>query len=116
MVSFQKLWENIEKNIASDKSQEAIRTGMNIRDDFWDDFLLLINNSTALSELLEVPVSKIAGWHQKIKAALDSVQQADTVPDAKDKGKMLHTGLPEDEIPSDPHTQVLNPIEKTEGM
>ena len=33
---------------SEDKSMSAIRTGINIRDDFWDDVLQLINNSENL--------------------------------------------------------------------
>jgi len=95
MFSFQRLWENMEdsrRGHHDDKGMEAIRNGINVRDDFWEDFLLVINNSGALSELLEVPVTKISGWHERVKSALDKVKQADSTPEPKDKGKMLKTG------------------------
>jgi hypothetical protein len=98
MISFQRLWENMESarkgGHFDDKGMEAIRNGINIRDDFWNDFLLVINNAGALSELLDIPVTKIGSWHSRIKQALDKVQQADAVPDPKDKGEMIKTGLP----------------------
>ena len=83
----------------------AIRTGIGIRDDFWDDFLQVVNNSEGLSALLDIPVIKIANWHQKIKENLDKVQKTDSVPDPKDNGKLLKTGM-SDEL--DPHTVVAN--------
>lgn len=115
MASFQKLWESMESSRKGghhqdDKGMEAIRNGINVRDEFWDDFLLVINNAGALSELLEVPVTKIGAWHSRVKAALDKVKQADAVPDPKDKGKMLKTGMPDDELP-DPHTTVINQVD-----
>jgi hypothetical protein len=89
---------------------EAIRNGINVREDFWDDFLLVINNAGALSELLDVPVTKISAWHQRVKMALDKVKQADAVPDPKDKGKMLKTGVPDDELAPDPKINVINQV------
>lgn len=113
MVSFQRLWENIEaakkdKSPHDDKAMSAIRTGIGIREEFWDDFLSVINNSEGLSALLDVPTVKIGAWHAKVKHALDRVRQADATPDAKDSGKLLKTGM--DEEP-DPHTVVMNPVQ-----
>src|SRR5688572_4722759 len=109
-LSFQRLWENMESSRKGghpdDKSMEAIRNGINVREDFWDDFLLVINNSGALSELLDIPVTKIAGWHHKVKESLERVKQADAVPEPKDKGKMIKTGMPED-----PNSNVITQAE-----
>lgn len=98
MPSFQKLWENMQSDKQNehfdDKGMEAIRNGINIREDFWDDFLLVINNAAAIAELLDIPVTKIGSWHNRVKEALDKVEKADAVPDPKNKGEMLKTGLP----------------------
>lgn len=114
MVSFQKLWENIESSrkegSLEDKAMAAIRTGLNADEEFWDTFLLVINNSSALSELLDVPVTKISSWHKRVRDALERVKQADEVPDPKDKGKMIHTGLPEEPEP-DPKTTIINQVD-----
>lgn len=111
MASFQRLWENIqtskEKSPQDDRAMMAIRTGIGIRDNFWEDFLLVINNSEGLSELLDVPTVKISEWHDKIKQALEKVQKVDGTPEPKDNGKLLKTGH-SDEL--DPHTIVTNPI------
>jgi hypothetical protein len=100
MISFQKLWENMEaaksSSAGESKASSAIRTGIGVREDFWDDFLAVINNSSGLSELLDVPVTKIASWHQKVKEELDKVKEADQTPDSSSNRKMIHTGLPKD--------------------
>ena len=112
-MNFQKLWENIqaekqtEPSPHDDQAMSAIRTGIGIRQEFWDDFLQVINNSEGLAQLLDIPVTKIAGWHEKVKHALDKVQKTDAMPDPKDNGKLLKTGQ-SDEI--DPHTIVTNPL------
>lgn len=111
MPSFQKLWENIqaekEKPPQDDRAMSAIRTGIGIREEFWDDFLLVVNNSEGLSALLDIPAVKISGWHDKVKKVLEKVQQADSSPETKDNGKLLKTGH-SDEL--DPHTVVTNPM------
>lgn len=103
-ISFQKLWENMEfaksdsvsesNSVSESKASIAIRTGIGIREDFWDDFIAVIKNSSGLSELLDVPVVKVASWHQKIKEELDKVKNADQNLDNSSKHKMIHTGLP----------------------
>ena len=100
MISFQKLWENMEASKGQEsldsKSSSAIRTGIGVREDFWDDFLSVINNSSGLSELLDVPVTKISSWHHRVREELDKVKKADEMPDASGKKQMIHTGLPQD--------------------
>lgn len=71
------------------KSAEAIRTGINIREEFWEDFLLLINNSSALAELLKVPATKISSWRSRVQRYLDLVKSEDDVPDPKKRAKMI---------------------------
>ena len=101
MNSFQRLWENIqaaknEETVQDDRTMSAIRTGIGVRDEFWDDFLAVLNNSQDLSELLDIPVEKISSWRGKIKHALEKVRDADSDPEQKKNGKLLKTGLPED--------------------
>ena len=99
MISFQKLWENMEaksQEPLDSKASSAIRTGIGVREDFWDDFLSVINNSSGLSELLDVPVTKISSWHHRVREELDKVKKADEMPDTNTKKKMIHTGLPQD--------------------
>jgi hypothetical protein len=97
MASFQRLWEKLDENHhASDtKAMAAIRTGLNISEDFWDNFLLVLGNSDALAELFDVPRVKITGMHHRIREALNKVQQSDAVPDPKKKGKMVNANSDE---------------------
>lgn len=99
--------EMSKKSSQDDKSMGAIRNGLNVREDFWDDFLLVINNSGGVSELLDVPVTKIAGWHSKVREALDRVKSADAAPEPSDNGKLLKTGLP---AGGDPKAGLTNPL------
>lgn len=92
MVSFQRLWENMQGGADGDKPMDAIRTGLNVREDFWDDFLLVLNHSDALAELLQVSPVKISGWHSRVREYLEKVKAADAVPDPKKRGKVIHAG------------------------
>ena len=111
MSSFQRLWENIQaqkqKSPHDDRAMSAIRTGIGVNETFWEDFLQVINNSDGLSELLGVPVTKVAEWHDKVRHTLDRVKEADNIPDPKDNGKLLKTGQSDE---PDPHTVVMNPV------
>jgi hypothetical protein len=95
MVSFHKIMEHMEayreeKNSSNDrKATEAIRNGLNVSEDFWDNFLLVLNNSGALAELLNVPTTKIASWRSRVQKYLDQVQAEDDVPDPKKRAKMI---------------------------
>lgn len=96
MTSFLKLWENMnndENTSENDKSLEAIRMGINIRDDFWEDFLKLVNNAEALSDLLDVPLTKISKWRQIIKQAKEKVSDMDSNVKAKKNLKLMKTGI-----------------------
>jgi len=92
-VNFSKLLENIDKKEA--KSMLAIRNGMGIRDKFWDDFLLLLNDAESLAELLGVSIEKVSTWRSKIHNALKNVKSSDATLIPREKGKLLKTGLPE---------------------
>ena len=109
-MSFQKLWENMQsqKNKSShdDKSMSVIRTGLGVDENFWDNFLQVINNSEGLSQLLDVPTTKISSWHSKVREVLDKVKEADSTPDLKDSGKLLKTGQ-SDEV--DPNAIITTP-------
>ena len=97
-VSFMTLWENMHDTPDAEHidtaSMKAIRTGMNISDDFWDNFMQVCNNSEALGELLGVRPDQVAGWGGRIKHNLHRVQQADTAGDGDDKPKtkVMDTG------------------------
>jgi hypothetical protein len=98
MVSFMRLWENMTHEKDAEHidtgAMKAIRTGLNIRDNFWDDFLVVLNNAEALSELLGVRPEQIAGWASRIKHNLERVKRADVAGEGeeKPKAKVLDTG------------------------
>jgi hypothetical protein len=78
MVSFCTLWENMEnnsisKNDISDKAISVVKTGLQVDENFWENFLRVMNNSSGLSELLDVPSEKITKWHSRIKDALKKI-------------------------------------------
>lgn len=95
MVSFHKIMEHMEVyregqgETTDRKAAEAIRAGINLREDFWDDFLLLLNNSSALAELLKVPTTRISSWRSRVQRYLDQVQAEDEVPDPKKRATMI---------------------------
>lgn len=102
MSSFQRLWENM-RSLKEDMSSEddlalsAIRTGIGIREDFWDDFLRLTNNSEGLSALLNVPITDVMAWHDKVKKAVHKVNEKDSESDVSKHKKLIKTGMPEED-------------------
>lgn len=97
MVSFAKLWEQMQEDeeVGADTPEmEAIRTGLNQNEDFWDQFLLVCNNSNALATLLGVRPDQVSSWHPKVQKALDKVRKSDDQPSGSDdvKKEMLPTG------------------------
>ena len=74
MASLGFLIERLSKSTDSNKEEkikEIISFGKNIRDDFWDDFILLLNDPDGLSALLGVSEDEIVTWHIKIKKYLN---------------------------------------------
>jgi len=76
-----------------DKAMSAIRTGLGLREDFWEDFNLVVNNSEGLSALLDIPVEKISTWRQKVNSVLDKVREADGTADVGKNKKLIKTGV-----------------------
>lgn len=99
MSSFQKLWENIKKNKINEnsdideKSIDVIKSGLNIDESFWENFLLILNNGEGLANLLDVPYEKVITWNDKIKKALDQTKDNIETPEKKND-KIMKTGLP----------------------
>ena len=96
-ISFYKLSEAMQEATenTSDRAIDAVRSGMNIRPDFWDDFIQLCGNAEGLSELLDIPKHKISAWTPKIVTALDKVKQTDDGEAAHNKAKSIPTGMPD---------------------
>ena len=99
-MSFQRLCENMKLGKDADIPIEdaaltVIRSGKGINEDFWKDFMLVINNSEGISKLLDVPVEKIVNWREKIHKALKKVEEMDGQSDVKKNKKILKPETPE---------------------
>jgi hypothetical protein len=96
-VSFLQLWENMQR-LKEDHSStdtlpmKAIRAGIHIRDDFWNDFINICNQPEELAELLGVRPEQVSGWGHRVRQTLKKVQDADLNGDGEEKPK--HTVLP----------------------
>ena len=107
-ISFYKVWENIHPDgehqdthrsplLDSGDSGEvltAIRNGLHLRKSedcgsFWDDFISVCNNSTALAALLGVKPEQVSSWPMKVKNALEQVTDED---DEDKKPELVHAG------------------------
>lgn len=61
-----------EKKNRENLAQRVIQKGLNIDDYFWENFMLLLEDSEGLSALLNIPELKINGWYDKIQNHLNS--------------------------------------------
>lgn len=82
-MTFLEFSENIQE-------LELIKSGLNLKGDFWDNFLIICNNSKALSKILDVPEHKIHGWTSKISKLKDKVKND---MDISKRSNILKTGL-----------------------
>lgn len=76
MSSFLKLWESMmsQETVGVDQAAEVIKTGMGFDQKFWSNFILLLNNSQGLAELLGVSEDNISTWYEKINSKIAEVQ------------------------------------------
>jgi len=77
--------------IKDKKDHNVILTGLNVDENFWNNFLLVINNSQGLSDLLGVSKNKISTWNKKIRDALKEHENRDQKV-LRNK-KIIRTGL-----------------------
>lgn len=79
MSSFLRVWEeSIGSGPANEtKATRAIRAGLHVRDDFWQDFMNVCNNAEALAALLDVRVDQVTSWGAKVRHGLKLVEEAD---------------------------------------
>jgi hypothetical protein len=89
-ISFLKLVEMMD-NLPQEeeKGLEAIKAGLNISPDFWENFINITANAEAMADLLEVPQHKVASWGQKIRTSLEKVGNTG---DTGEKSEVLPTG------------------------
>ncbi len=96
--SFLQLMEHLEKlreeEAGETPEMQAIRTGLNQSEDFWDQFIAVCGNAEHLAALLDIPVEKIGGWRSRVMEQLAKVQQADQQPDETTEKGTKKTVLP----------------------
>lgn len=96
MRSFKDFLVDLNEDSHESGAMKAIRNGIGIDKAFWDNFLLLLNDTESVSDLLNAPTEKVGTWRKAIKNALDKVHRADGETIPKEKKRLLKTGLPED--------------------
>lgn len=101
MLSFQKMIEimNEDSFLESEDSRNeekciaAIRSGLKIDEEFWDEFLRVCNNTEVLSKLFEIPKERIAKWPSRIRKYLELTKRIDSDEQAMSKkAKLISTG------------------------
>lgn len=98
-MTFLEAWENIRsiRENTDDAAIGAIFTGINVAEDFWDNFILVCNNKDGLAALLNVSPEKVASWPPIIQQVLDK-SKAHKNPESKEKTHLLDTGIKNDNI------------------
>src|ERR1017187_7446195 len=93
-LSFKKLLEamEIDENPSDPKSVAVVRSGLSIRPEFWDEFIQLTGDAEGMAELLDVSRDQISGWADKIRSAIDKVQQSDDEGSKDKKSEVIPTG------------------------
>lgn len=92
-MTFLEAWEktrNIKENF-DHAAVGAIFTGINVADNFWDNFILVCNNREGMAALLNVSPEKIASWPLAVQENLEKSKDH-TNPEAKEKTQMIDTG------------------------
>ncbi len=86
--------ERINEEAGESPAMQAIRTGMNQSDEFWDQFVAVCGNAENLADLLDIPPEKIGGWRARVMDNMAKVQQADEQPDETTEKGTKKTVLP----------------------
>jgi len=93
MTIFCRVLEQLDEHMAPEPDARmvaAIRAGLNIDPNFWNDFLRLCN-SPALPYLLGVNKSTISQWPAKIREYLTHVETMDSQDASRNKKANLIT-------------------------
>ncbi len=93
-MTFLEAWERVRsiRESHDDAAIGAIFTGINVADDFWDNFILVCNNKEGLAALLNVSPEKIASWPPVIQQSLEKSKSLKN-PESKEKTHMIDTGI-----------------------
>lgn len=96
MSNFAYLFENMERSKKFDKEHEdsqaleAIQNGINVDENFWQNFLAVLNNTEALSNLLGVPAIKMNKWRGRVQKYLTKyLEDSGDDIDLKKKRKLV---------------------------
>jgi hypothetical protein len=90
MLNFRQFTEALTSLNDEEKSIQAIKAGLNISEDFWENFISVSGNSDALAMLLQVPREVVTSWAGRIRKLIEKVKNQDDNSDAKKK--ILKTG------------------------
>jgi hypothetical protein len=77
MSNFGMLFERMESDKRHSKEEEkrmaieCIKDGLAIDENFWKNFIMLLNNPENLSKLLGISPVKITNWYSRIQKYLD---------------------------------------------
>jgi hypothetical protein len=93
-MRFLEAWNKVKSfcEDSDDTAISAIFSGINVAEDFWDNFLLVCNNKEGLAELLNVSPEKIASWSDRVQRYLDKSREHGN-PEAKEKTQVMDTGV-----------------------
>ena len=99
MVSFRDLILKLEQveSPEGDENEDAkamvvIRKGLQIDDNFWDNFKQLCNYADGLAKLLDVDTDKIARWSGRIEQVEQKVRESDEGNAGEKKATVMSTG------------------------
>jgi len=92
-MTFLEAWEKVRsiKEETNDAAIGAIFTGINVAEDFWNNFILVCNNKEGMATLLNVSPEKIASWPQIIQEYLEK-SKSERNPESKEKTHIIDTG------------------------
>lgn len=84
MSSFLTIWENIQKSRSEKKGiKSIIHIGYNISEEFWSNFISILQHCDSMSKLLDVPEHKIVTWKDKIETAIDQEKESNSLVTGK---------------------------------
>lgn len=98
-MTFLEAWEKTRsiKENHNDAAIGAIFTGINVAEDFWDNFILVCNNKEGLAALLNLSPEKVASWPPSIQEYLEK-SKSEKNPESKEKTQIMDTGTNSSEI------------------
>lgn len=93
-MTFLEAWENSRriKENTDEAAIGAIFTGVNVADNFWDNFILVCNNKEGLAALLNISPEKVASWPPTVQKYLDK-SKSEKNPESKEKTNIIDTGV-----------------------